>query len=198
MARLKRINVDGYRSVEHAELVLPDEAPLILIGENNAGKSNIIKAVDLLCGEMWPGSHNPEDNEFYKRDRNHVIKIVAEFSDRLGRYNGIRWRYDGSRDPELLFRGFNENTNDGFINNEERGDLIAVTVGADRRLSYQLSYTSKYTMLSKLMHRFHRAMQGNEVGDDCSNSSKTSSKNSKESTNSQPFGGACVKTSLIS
>jgi AAA15 family ATPase/GTPase len=68
MARLKKILIDGYRSVDHAELVLPDEAPLILIGENNAGKSNVIKAVDLLCGEMWPSSHNPEDNEFWKKN----------------------------------------------------------------------------------------------------------------------------------
>jgi hypothetical protein len=33
MARLSKIVIDGYRSVGHAELVLPDEEPLVLIGE---------------------------------------------------------------------------------------------------------------------------------------------------------------------
>lgn len=34
---------------------------------------------------------------------------------------------------------------------------------ADRRLNYQLSYTSKYTLLSKLMRRFHSSLISNEA-----------------------------------
>lgn len=50
MAHLEKLDIDGYRSVDHVELLFPDTAPLVLIGENNAGKSNIIRALDLLCG----------------------------------------------------------------------------------------------------------------------------------------------------
>jgi putative ATP-dependent endonuclease of OLD family len=153
MAHLKRIIIDGYRSVGHAELVLPDEAPLVLIGENNAGKSNIIKAIDLLCGEMWPSSHAPEDNEFYDRDRSHMIEIRAEFSEPLGRWDTICWRYESNSDPEVVFGAIDQFGQNKWIKAEERGQLIAVAIGADRRLSYQLGYSSKYTMLSKLMHR---------------------------------------------
>src|SRR5262249_41442805 len=136
MARLKKIIIDGYRSVEHAELVLPDEAPLVLIGENNAGKSNIVKAIDLLCGEGWPSSHNPEDNEFYKRDRNNVIEITAEFSHPLGRFESVRWRYDTTADRQVQFDGLAIDGERRWPRNEERAELMAVTISADRRLSY--------------------------------------------------------------
>ncbi|HJV15057.1 MAG TPA: hypothetical protein VJ625_14305 [Propionibacteriaceae bacterium] len=36
-----------------------------------------------------------------------------------------------------------------------RTALASTSLDADRRLDYQLSYASKYTMPSKLMHRFH-------------------------------------------
>jgi putative ATP-dependent endonuclease of the OLD family len=39
-----------------------------------------------------------------------------------------------------------------------RSFLAAAVLDADRRLDYQLSYASKYTMLSKLMHRFHERL----------------------------------------
>jgi len=162
MAHLKKIIIDGYRSVDHAEVVLPDEAPLVLIGENNAGKSNIIRAIDLLCGEMWPSSHATEDNEFYQRDRSHPIEIRAEFSEALGRWRKICWRFDSDDDPEVSFGGVNELEGIKWMKGDEREELIAVTIGADRRLSYQLGYSSKYTMLSKLMHRFHKAMLRDE------------------------------------
>jgi putative ATP-dependent endonuclease of OLD family len=163
MAHLKKLIIDGYRSVDHAELVLPDDAPLILIGENNAGKSNIIRALDLLCGEMWPSSHAPEDNEFYQRARDRTIEIKAEFSESLGRWGEIRWRYDSDADPQVEFGGVDAYGHVKWLKGEERGELIAVTINADRRLSYQLGYSSKYTMLSKLMHRFHKAMLENDT-----------------------------------
>jgi putative ATP-dependent endonuclease of the OLD family len=49
-----------------------------------------------------------------------------------------------------------------YLSNATREQCIAVTVNADRRLSYQLSYTSKWTLLSKLMRQFHRALSADE------------------------------------
>jgi putative ATP-dependent endonuclease of OLD family len=163
MAHLKKLIIDGYRSVDHAEFLLPDAAPLVLIGENNAGKSNIIRALDLLCGEMWPSSHAPEDNEFFKRNRARAIEINAHFSEALGRWREIRWRCDSDADPQVEFGGVDAFGHVKWLRGEEREELIAVTINADRRLAYQLGYSSKYTMLSKLMHRFHKAMLANDT-----------------------------------
>src|SRR5579871_5567131 len=66
--RLKMLRIKNYRSIEGwVEVALPTGAPLVLIGENNAGKSNIVRALTLVLGEMWPGNHSPEDHEFFGR-----------------------------------------------------------------------------------------------------------------------------------
>lgn len=52
MAKLKSISIDNFRSIEHVDLVFPDRAALILVGENNAGKSNIIAGIDILLGDV--------------------------------------------------------------------------------------------------------------------------------------------------
>lgn len=158
MARLKKITIQGYRSVGEAEIIFPDNAPLVLIGENNAGKSNIIRAIDLICGEFWPGNYEPQDNEFYQRDRSNPIFIQAEFSESLGRFSDVHWLYATGADPQREYAGTDGFGAQRYPKGEERDELVAVTIGADRRLSYQLGYSSKYTTLSKLMQKFHQAM----------------------------------------
>ena len=163
MANISKIIIDKYRSIDHVEINFPDNIPVVLIGENNAGKSNIIKAIDLILGEMYPKYHNPEDNEFYFRNRQQAIEIKVDFSEKLGRFNQVKWSYNPSVDEPINFVGIDEYASEKWPRNEERSDLICITVTADRRLSYQLSYISKSTMLSKLMIRFHRAMQSNGI-----------------------------------
>ena len=43
-------------------------------------------------------------------------------------------------------------------NNVMRSARSAAVLDADGRLDYQLSYASRYMMLSKLMHRFHERL----------------------------------------
>ncbi len=160
MAKISKITIDKYRSVKHAEIFLSDNAPLIIMGENNAGKSNIVKAIDLILGEYYPKNYEPDENEFYFRDQTKPISITIDFSENLGRFQNVKWGYDANNTEESIsFTGTDEYGNEKWPKNEDRSELICVTVGADRRLSYQLSYASKSTMLSKLMQRFYKAMQ---------------------------------------
>lgn len=164
MAKISKITIDQYRSVKHAEIPLSDNAPLIIMGENNAGKSNIIKAIDLILGEYYPKNYEPDENEFYFRDKTKPISITIDFSENLGRFQNVKWNYDANNGEEpASFTGTDEYGNEKWPKNEDRSELICITVGADRRLSYQLSYASKSTMLSKLMHRFYKAMQSDQT-----------------------------------
>lgn len=164
MAKISKITIDHYRSINHAEISFENGAPLIIMGENNAGKSNIVKAMELILGEPYPKNHEPEENEFYFRDPTKSISISVDFSGSLGRFKKVQWTYNPSNNEEpISFVGIEEYGNENkYIRGEERSELICIVVGADRRLSYQLSYTSKSTMLSKLMHRFYKAMQGDQ------------------------------------
>lgn len=162
MAQISRIRIQNYRSIKDLSLNFSPNKPIILIGENNVGKSNIIKAIDLVLGEFWPGNYEPEENEFYNRDPNIPISIEIEFSKNLGRFKKIIWRYKPKeKDKKVSFIGLDNFNQEKWPRNEDRENLICITIGTDRRLSYQLSYSSKSTFLSKLMHQFHKSVQSN-------------------------------------
>ncbi len=164
MAKISKITIDRYRSIKHVELSLSGNSPLIIMGENNAGKSNIIKAIDLILSEYYPKNYEPDENEFYFRDQTNAISVTIDFSENLGRFQSVKWSYDTKdSDEPVSFIGTDEYGNEKWPKNEDRSELICITVGADRRLSYQLSYASKSTMLSKLMHRFYKAMQSDQT-----------------------------------
>jgi len=46
--QVRRITIDNFRGIKHAELLLPQHA--VLIGDNNAGKTTLLEAVDLVLG----------------------------------------------------------------------------------------------------------------------------------------------------
>lgn len=165
MTRVMELAIKGYRSIKDQIVVrFPANTPIVLVGENNAGKSNIVRALDLVLGESWPGTREPEDHDFWDRTpSNGPIEIhtdVSEFpaTDRSGRtfqVRGFRWIYNqDALDEKCKFRALTA-TDERYVSNEMRDQCMCIVVGADRRLSYQLSYSSKWTLLSKLMRKFH-------------------------------------------
>src|SRR5882724_10148342 len=111
MARIQRIWMRNYRSIgAPVRIDFPLNKPVILLGQNNAGKSNIIKAVELILGQTWPGTHDPDDHEFFQRDRGNIIDIRVRFDpDDLfgGRYDYVRWRCEDNpaEGDRVGFRG---------------------------------------------------------------------------------------------
>lgn len=162
MATLVSFTVENYRSIQDpVQINFPPNKPVVLIGENNAGKSNIVKALNLLLGNFWPGNHDPDDHEFYARDRTRKIVLQARFSEQVpyGRFTSVEWAYDPI-EKKPNFRGQFEIgvENWGYLRTEDRDTCICIPLEAERNLNYQLGYSSKYTLLSKLMHRFHRVL----------------------------------------
>lgn len=159
MARISKITIQNYRSIKDLSLCFPENKPVILIGENNVGKSNILKAIDLILGEYYPKNYDPEENEFYNRDPSIPIKIEVEFSENLGQFKKVIWEYKPEEEERVNFVGIYGFNQKKWPKTEDRENLICITIGANRRLSYQLSYKSKSTFLSKLMRRFHKSIQ---------------------------------------
>ncbi len=146
---------------------MPTEGPLVLLGENNAGKSNIVRGIDILFGEKWPKSFEPEDHDHWDRDRSVVIKLGAYVSGLAcanasctADTNYVRWIFDREQDSPNTYEFSTHESwcNHSWPSTAWRSDLFAMVVGADRRLSYQMSYASKWTFLSRLMHRFHERL----------------------------------------
>lgn len=163
MARIHKLTIEGYRSIgERIEIIFPPNQPVVLVGENNAGKSNIVRALELVLGPSWPGNHEPEDHEFFGRDRSRPIKIEIEFdpNEPFGdsKCNRLVWQYDRSAQEPIYFRGINDPDRERYVTMKDRDTCMCIVVKAERDLHRELSYASKWTFLSRLMRRFHDAL----------------------------------------
>ncbi|HVF74572.1 MAG TPA: AAA family ATPase [Acidimicrobiales bacterium] len=161
----------NFRSIgERVELAFPTKGPLVLLGPNNAGKSNLVRAVELVLGDRWPGSFEPEDHDLHGRSREAVpMRVTVELDeafvpvkDGFFEVSELAWRYDPDDERPILFEMVAPDGSRRWANSEARDQCFCMVVGADRRLHYQLSYTSKYTLLSRLMRRFHAALVDDE------------------------------------
>ena len=75
---LSRIYIENYRSIKKLDLHFIS-GKNIIIGRNNAGKSNIIKAIDLALGENSPDynkSENITDSDFFTVNGNKSSEII--------------------------------------------------------------------------------------------------------------------------
>ena len=169
MPVLRGIQITNFRSVQGPlRIRFPPGHPLVIIGENNAGKSNIVGAFDLVLGRSWTGNHDPDDHEFYDRDRAARIEIVAYFhpdAPLLQQYTRVRWSYNvvAERQARHEMAPSDRGREYDFLSNLAKEECICIVIHADRNLDYELSYRSKYTFLSRLMHEFHKALTADQV-----------------------------------
>lgn len=162
--RVTGVEIEHYRSVGHVRLQFPPNRPLILFGPNNAGKSNIISAIDRTLGERWPFSREMEDSDFFLRNRESYpeSKVRVDFDEvfHVEKYSGrphssivALYKSDSS---ESHF----ESVDGGrlYLNNDSRSSLQSYLVDAERDIERELSYYSRYSLLSKFSHAIHSSL----------------------------------------
>ncbi len=74
--QLYQIHIENYRSIENITFAL--NKCNILVGKNNSGKSNVLKAIDLVLGERYP---KLTKNDFFNQDETKTIKIDLYFNN---------------------------------------------------------------------------------------------------------------------
>jgi len=159
MAKLKSITIENYRSIGGNSITIdfPENQPVILIGENNSGKTNIIRAIDILFGEWHPKYKEFEDHDYFGRNSENKIKIVikanvSEFQNPLVK----EFKLDVEKGKENKFVAKQKDGEEySYVSNELRNELAAVLISSEQNLNYQLSYSTKYTLLSKVTKAFH-------------------------------------------
>ncbi|HEY5747624.1 MAG TPA: AAA family ATPase [Chryseolinea sp.] len=165
MPRLKSITIENFRSIgpETVDITFPADKPVILIGENNSGKTNIIRALELMLGEFHPKYKKLDDFDHFDRNPNNRINIsmdVTDFHNRLGRgqefgCGGFRFSCVRNSENEFVAIQVENGQENQYVSAELREELLCVVVGSEQSLSYQLSYASKYTLLSRVTKSFH-------------------------------------------
>jgi putative ATP-dependent endonuclease of the OLD family len=163
MARLESLTIENFRSIQDpVTITFPRRKPAILLGENNAGKSNIIRALELMFGEFHPKFKKLEDYDHYGRCTANRISITAQVSGFQGRIGRSRsdcsgFEFSKARNHETEYYAIQAADGEkcAYVSGDLRDELLCIVVGSDQSLSYQLSYSSKFTLLSKVTKAFH-------------------------------------------
>lgn len=77
--KISQIHIENFRSIKNLDLEFPESGILTLVGPNNAGKSNILRAINNILGDQWFKGENAELNDFYMKNRGNTIKIEIRF-----------------------------------------------------------------------------------------------------------------------
>jgi len=88
--KIKTISISGYRSINDT-LTLEFGNINALVGPNNAGKSNILNAINTVLGRDWITVNNFGDNDVFLNSPDRDIEITIEFQEPIQyhQYKGI-------------------------------------------------------------------------------------------------------------
>lgn len=145
---LKKVSIRNFRSIKDLDFFFPENNFLILVGHNNAGKSNIIRAIDLICGETWVNPDRLEDHDYYQRDRAKNVTITLQFDNvnNVEFSSGEKWPvYKNTYGQKIYNPGIKE----GFP---------CTYLAADRTLDKQTTFYD-YTLIGKIRKSFHKRAQ---------------------------------------
>lgn len=153
--KIEKIKIKNFRSIKEETLFFPENGLIALIGANNAGKSNFLRAIDFVLGDAWLMEGKLEDYDFYCGDRNNDISIEIFFNDEY--IEKIVLSKDIERgEYKLRYKAKN---NDGlrWLSNEIKDRFPRTYLSAERTISRDLSIT-KWSLMGKVAKSFNKSL----------------------------------------
>lgn len=145
--KIHSVSIKNFKSIKELEFDFPDSGILVLIGENNAGKSNIARLFDMILGESWYGKEKMEDHDFFNRSRQNKIEICIKFNnDTLVNFT------QPSSDWGLKY--LKQNGEKMPFGYSVKDDFPCTYLSADRTLDKHLSFYD-WTLIGKIRKAFH-------------------------------------------
>lgn len=150
---IQRLTIKNFRSIK--ELEVKPKYLCALIGPNSAGKTNILKALDLVIGEGWTTKAKVARELFYDTTQPIVIEIF--FTTPIGFINKRGYEVSVSSvklemtlDPELSAKTTINGNNTFYDQDQFKRLCHFILIPSERHLSSELRVT-QWTMLGKLM-----------------------------------------------
>lgn len=75
--KISKIHIENFRSIRHLDFELPQIS--CLVGPNNAGKSNILLAIQKVLGRDWVTVNSFDEQDVYAHDTNSNVAIQISF-----------------------------------------------------------------------------------------------------------------------
>lgn len=144
--KIKTIRIQNFRSIKNEIIRFPESGLLALVGSNNAGKSNLLRAVDNILGEGWFSGDKAEINDYFMKNRDETIRIEICFDD------GRKVKFDSSEAWPKYFdeRGGQIYSSQGNVKN----DFPCTYLAANRDLAKHMQFRS-YELLGKIAKSFN-------------------------------------------
>jgi len=162
--RVGKLYIKDFRSIEELDIELQ---PLCaFIGPNNAGKSNILDALDLVLGETWPTIRAFSERDFRNHDTSQTIEIKTIFdtliADDYGNPRIYGFMLSVSSNNLEYFpidkQGDRLYYQSGYplrVSNNMREQIPLLHIGIDRRVEPQLRPTG-WTLWGKIQKELNR------------------------------------------
>lgn len=154
---IKKLIIENYRSIERLEVEL--SSLNALIGPNSSGKTNILRALDLVVGATYPSVRSFDESDFYLYDTSRTILIEVRFRNPVEyqtyRIHGFRLTFDGNvmnyvaidnNGSTLEYRSGQEIR----VNNEMRERVSMMYLPLDRQAYQQITH-SQWKIYGKLL-----------------------------------------------
>ena len=160
---ITKVIIENYRSIKHLEI---DFKPLFgLIGANSAGKSNILKAINLVLGERYPMPQSLSKKDFYNEDYSNNLKIEVHFNEEF-----VSW---GRKCKGISFKTQYNSENKSFntelkaiecssglcqsynIKGDTKEQFSIIYIPADRNFTKNLQNISEWSFLGKITKQFN-------------------------------------------
>jgi len=165
---INSLTIKNYRSIK--ELTLEPKNLCALIGPNSSGKTNILKALDLVIGEGWTTKARVARELFHDTTQPIVIEVSfanpIEFKNKRGYDVSISSvKLEMTLDPELSAKT-TINNGDTFYDQDQFKKLCHfIFIPSERNLSSELR-VSQWTMLGKLMRLVYENYVSQYSGDE--------------------------------
>src|SRR5690348_679695 len=155
---IRRLYIENYRSIETLDLTF--SSVNALVGANNSGKSNILRALNIVLGETWP-SRPFADKDYFQHDLTRAIHIQVFFKNGLhcdADVEGFWLRCGVNQSPEFYAIDANGNECEWpngtpkRVSAAMREEVALLYLGLDREAETQLR-SNQWTLYGKLLRR---------------------------------------------
>lgn len=144
--KIKRVVIKNFRSIKHVDF--EPQNICVFVGENNAGKTNILSAINFLLGEYFPSKRGITQSDYYNEDISNEIFIGVEF---LPNHSGIEkvWcniPWDDKQENKVKYFA---NDKTYYLSSDARDACSVVYLDAERSLESHLR-NSKWTIFGRI------------------------------------------------
>ena len=146
--KITQVIIKNWRSIKYVDF--KTDAMNIFVGANNAGKTNIMSAINFLLGDRYPMPANLLDSDYFLCDKQRDIFIQIDFESE--EYSRID--FDTSREKYALKAYGKDGRQSYGFNNEHRASLAFAYVDANRSFEKQFG-SSRWSLFGQAIRILH-------------------------------------------